>query len=271
MDNRQDKKELRDETLENFARLNKSKKKFKHLILIPIVIAAIIIFITVCFAFFFKVKTIEVEGAAKYDPNLIIIKSGITAGENLYSYHEDNIEEILMLNYPYISKVELRRRWPDKIILKVFEESAGYCTEIYGETLILSSSLRILENPDINVDSIELCRLYLPDIDRALVGNKPVFCSDSNYIEKALSIIDASDIAESISAISLENKFAISFLIGNTYKIKCGNSDDLALKLTMTEKILQSSQLPAGVKAEIDVSNPSECSAILGESANLEL
>ncbi len=272
MNNKEDKSRTRrDETLENFAKRNQSKKKFKKLILIPIVIAAVIIFVVVCFVFFFKVKTVEVEGATKYDANLLIIKSGITAGENLYSYSEDKIEELLMLNYPYISKVELKRRWPDKIILKISEESAKYSAEIYGETLILSPNLRILENPQINVESLELCRLKLPDIDRALVGNKPVFTEKADYIEKALGIIANCDIADKITHIDLESRFSINFLMGNTYKIKCGDTDDLDLKLTMTEKILKSGQLPAGVKAEIDVSNPSECSAILGESANIEL
>lgn len=259
----------RDETLENFVNHNKSKKKFGMLILIPVVFFVILIFIFVCFAFFFKVKTIVVEGAEKYNADSIIIKSGITAGENLYAYKESQIEEKLILNFPYISNVRLKRRWPDKIILEVSEDKAKYKSEIYGETLILSESLRILENTDINIESVELCRLYLPDIDRALVGNKPVFTANSEYITQALSAIGESKLSESISHINLENKYAVSFLIGNIYKIKCGDTSEIELKLTMTEKILESGKIPDSQKAEIDVSNPSECTAKLGENANI--
>ena len=260
-----------DAKLESFAKKNEKKKKFKKLILIPIGLAAIIIFFIVCFVFFFKVKTVEIVGASKYSPDLLIIKSGITAGENLYAYSESGVEETLMLRYPYISNVKLKRRWPDKIILEIEEEKAVYATEIYGETLILSKSLRILENPDTSIDSIELLKLVLPDIDRALVGNKPVFSKNADYIEKTLASIMSSSIADNLSYIDLRNKFSVSFLIGNTYKIKCGDTSDLPLKLTMTEKILASGQIPANTKAEIDVSNPSECSAVLGDSADISL
>lgn len=260
-----------DAKLENFAKKNEKKKKFKKLILIPVGIITIIVFFIVCFVFFFKVKTVEVTGASKYSEDLLIIKSGITAGENLYAYSENEIEETLMLRYPYISSVNLKRRWPDRIILEIEEEKAFYATEIYGETLILSKSLRILENPAANIESLELLKLILPDIDRALVGNKPVFSKNADYIEKALSAIMSSNIADRITCIDLRNKFSLDFLMGNTYKIKCGDTDDLALKLTMTEKILSSGQIPASTKAEIDVSNPAECSAILGDSADISL
>ena len=143
-----------DAKLENFAKKNEKKKKFKKLILIPVGIITIIVFFIVCFVFFFKVKTVEVTGASKYSADLLIIKSGITAGENLYAYSENEIEETLMLRYPYISSVNLKRRWPDRIILEIEEEKAFYATEIYGETLILSKSLRILENPAANIESL---------------------------------------------------------------------------------------------------------------------
>ena len=261
----------RDVTRVSFAKLNTAKKKFKKLIFIPAVFAAVIIFIVICFVFFFKVKTVSVEGASKYSEDLLIIKSGIIAGENLYSYSEKDIEEKLMLNYPYISNVKLKRRWPDKITIQVSEDTAAYVTEIYGETLILSESLRILENPDINADSVELCKLILPDIDRALVGNAPVFTIDSGYILTALKAIRESELADRKTKIDLRNKFSISFLMGNMYKVKCGDINDLDLKLTMTEKILESGQISDGTKAELDISNPAECTALLGDNANISL
>lgn len=261
----------RDSQLESFARLNFAKKRFKRLIIIPIILALVAVFTVICFVFFFKVKTVEVEGAQKYSADLLIIKSGIIAGENLYSYSESRIEDELMLNYPYISNVKLKRRWPDRIILEITEDTAAYVASVYGETLVLSDKLRILEDPSVTPDSLELCELLLPDIDRALVGNKPIFTSDAAYIEKALSVINDSSLRSKITKIDFRSKFAVSFLMGSNYKVKCGSIDELDLKLTMTEKILQSGQIPQGTKAELDVSDPAECTAILGDSANIAL
>ena len=230
-----------------------------------------IVFFIICFVFFFKVKTVSVEGVEKYSADLLVIKSGIVIGENLYSYSEAEIEETLMLSYPYISNVNLKRRWPDKIILDITEDTATYVSEVYGETLILSESLRILENPEINIESVELCRLILPDIDRALVGNRPVFTENADYIIDALKTIGQSKLESSITNIDFRNKYGVSFLMGNMYKVKCGSTDELDIKLMMTEKILESSQIPDGTKAELDVSDPSECTAILGDSANISL
>ena len=264
-------KTAHDPELESFVKQSIKRKKLKRLLFIPIALVLALIFFIICFVFFFKVKTVSVEGTQKYSPDLLIIKSGIIAGENLYAFSEDKVEETLMLNYPYISNVELKRRWPDKIILEITEDVAAYTCEVYGETLILSKDLRILENPEVNIKSIELCNLILPDIDRALVGSFPVFSQNADYINKALKSINSSKLRPNITSIDFRNKYGVSFLMGNTYKVKCGSSDELDIKLVMTEKILESDQIPEGVRAELDVSNPAECTAILGDSANIEL
>lgn len=261
----------RDEKLENFAKRNKSKKKILKYIYIPAVLIALTAFVIVCFVFFFKVKTIEVEGAKKYNAESIIIKSGIQVGENLYSFRDSEIEEKLMFTYPYIKEVKIKRSWPDKIIICVKEENAKYVTEAYGETLILSESLRVLENPEASFENFDLCYLILPDIERALVGSMPVFTQNTDYIMKVLNAMDKSGLANDISAVDLKNKFAVSFLIGNTYKVGLGDTGELSLKLNMTDKILKSGNIPTGQKAELNVSNPAECTAIIGENAVISL
>ena len=256
-----------DNNLKTFSEKRNSKKKAVQIASIIGIFIVLVVFIVICFVFFFKVKTIEVKGAEKYPENLLVIKSGIVVGENLYSYKESDIENTLMLSYPYISRVKLKRQWPDKIILEVSEDTPAYVAEIYGETLIFSHSLRILEAPKENAKDIELCLLKLPDIDRALVGNKPVFTENADYVSSVLKSVEKSELAEKITYINLENKFSVYFLIGNQYKIKCGNTQDFSLKLNMTAKILESGHIPNGVKAEIDVSNPDESTAIIGEQA----
>ena len=259
-----------DKDLKTFSEKRNSKKKAARIASVIGIFAVLVIFIVICFVFFFKVKTVEVKGASKYSAELIAIKSGIVVSENLYNYKESDIESTLMLSYPYISRVKLKRHWPDKIILEVSEDTPAYIADIYGETLIFSSSLRILEAPDAEVDDFELCLLKLPDIDRALVGNKPVFTENADYVMTVLKSVEKSELAERITYINLENKFNVYFLIGNQYKIKCGNTQDFSLKLNMTTKILESGHIPNGVKAEIDVSNPDESTAVIGEQAIIE-
>ena len=69
--------ETRDEKLESFAKRNESKKKLLKYLSIPAVIIAIIVFAVVCFVFFFKVRTIEVKGASKYNAQTLVIASKI--------------------------------------------------------------------------------------------------------------------------------------------------------------------------------------------------
>ncbi len=264
-------KENKDTRLESFVKQSSAKKRFKRLIFIPVALALVVVFFIICFVFFFKVKTVTVEGANKYSADLLAIKSGIIAGENLYAYSENDIEQTLIMSYPYISRVKLKRRWPDKIILEITEDVPAYVCEVYSETLILSKNLRILENPDIHAESFELCRLILPDIDRALVGSYPVFSQDAEYLTDALAIINKSKLSKKITCIDFRNKFSVSLLMGNTCKVKCGSTDELGIKLDMTEKILESPQIPEGSKVELDVSDPTECTAVLGDSADLSL
>ncbi len=259
-----------DKELKSFSEKRNSRKKAARIAAVIGVFAVLVIFTVICFVFFFKVRTVEVKGASKYSADLLAIKSGIVAGENLYSYKESDIESSLMLSYPYISRVKLKRYWPDRIVLEVSEDEPAYVADIYGETLIFSSSLRILECSDQSPENYSLCLINLPDIDRALVGNKPVFTENADYISTVLKNIEKSKLSEQITYINLDNKFGIYFLIGNQYKIKCGNTQDFALKLNMTAKILESGHIPDGVKAEINVTNPDESTAIIGEQAIIE-
>ena len=258
-----------DSGLEQFAAKKQSKRKIKRYLYTSAVFFAAAVFAVICFVFFFKVKTVTVEGTSKYSDDLLIIKSGITVGENLYSYSQHEIEQKLILSYPYISSVKLVRRWPDKIILKVTEDTPAFVTTIYGENMILSESTRILEHTKESAESTELCVIALPDTDRALVGNKPVFSENGDYVEKVLKCVFDSPLSDKITYINLESKFGIYFTVGNLYKIKCGNSENFDLKLERTVEILKSGHIPSEVKAEINVSNPDECSAIIGNEANI--
>ncbi len=264
-------REKKDKKLENFAKRKQNKKKILKYISIPAVIIAIIVFAVVCFVFFFKIKSIEINGANIYNSETLKLKCGIEIGENLYSFDEDDVKERLTLNFPYIKDVKIERQWPDTIVVNIIEEKQKYVTEAYGETLILSESLRVLENPDVRAKDYDLCYLILPDIERALVGNKPVFIQNADYIQKVLKSIEESSFAKNITAISFKNKFSISFLMGNTYKVTLGDTSDLSIKLNMTDKIIESGKIPTGQKAALNVSNPVECTAIIGESAVIEL
>lgn len=261
--------ERRDESIKAFAERKSAKKKVRKYMYIVSAFALAAVFIVVCFVFFFKVREVSVEGAERYSDDLLIIKSGITVGENLYSYKESEIEKKIIYAYPYVSRVKLKRVWPDRIILRVTEEEPKYVTTLYGEKFVLSDSMRIVENPSAESDTSNCCKLILPEIDRAVVGNNPVFTNDADYIEKVLKKINASELSGQITLINLENKFGIYLLIGSRYKIKCGNTDEFELKLSMAYEILNSGKLPELTNAEIDVSDPAECTAIIGSEARI--
>ena len=87
------------------------------LILVFMVTTTIVLTTTV----FFKIKNIAVAGSEHYDDRSLIISSGILLEENMFRLKDQQIKEKLIEEYSYISKVKIRRKLPDTIVLEITE------------------------------------------------------------------------------------------------------------------------------------------------------
>lgn len=105
--------------------------------------------VTVLLAIFllFKVTDIQVTGNAAdvYPSEEIVAASGYRVGDNLVFLLTRSKEEMLKRQFPYLEDVEILRRFPNTLEIRLTRAQAAACVENGGSWLTVSASGKILE------------------------------------------------------------------------------------------------------------------------------
>ena len=113
--------------------IRKLNKKGKFIIYFFILLIILFIYILIS-SDIFKLKEIELKGNTKITKSDIIDYSKIKMGENIFKYNLKDLEDKLYLN-PYIKKVIIKRKIPDKLVIKI-EENREYAVITTGKRYI---------------------------------------------------------------------------------------------------------------------------------------
>ena len=167
------------ESLQKFVRRSRNRRSLGKLGRMALFVALAAVFVTLAMAAMFRVRTIEVAGTTRYSAQQVIVVSGISEGDSLFSSPDLSV---LHDRLPYIKSAKISRKLPYTITITVSEDSAGYYCELYGEYFALSEDLRVLERADSDEGFVSdgYVRLELPAIDSAVVGGRIVFVSDAD-------------------------------------------------------------------------------------------
>ena len=104
-------------------------------------IAAVVMGATV----FFRVEEMVVQGNVRYNARQVIDASGIVQGDNLFGMNKFETARQIRRQLPYVEGVNIRRGWPDTLIVTVMEcQAAARVNGEKGQWLI-SKSGKVLE------------------------------------------------------------------------------------------------------------------------------
>lgn len=142
---------------------NKCKLNKRGKFAIYAFILLVILFIYICISSsIFELKQIDVDGNSKITKSDIIKIGDIETGKNIFKYNLNDVEKKLLVN-PYIKYVKVSRKFPDKLVLTIKEnseyaiikEGASY---IYiGENGLVLSEQKVIKNKNIPlVSGIEI-------------------------------------------------------------------------------------------------------------------
>lgn len=92
-------------------------KRTLHYILLLFFVVAV--GVTLSLTVFFKIGDIQVVGVDKYSPEEIIAATGIELEDNLLRVPTAEIEEALLLEFPYLETVKVQRKFPPKVEIQV--------------------------------------------------------------------------------------------------------------------------------------------------------
>lgn len=94
---------------------------------------------------FFRVEEMVVAGNVRYSAQQVIDATGILQGDNLFGMNKFDTARQIRRQLPYIEGVNIRRGWPDTLIITVTEcQAAARLAGEEGEWLI-SRSGKVLE------------------------------------------------------------------------------------------------------------------------------
>ena len=197
----------------------------------------------------FNIKNIEVYGNSKIPSDTIISLSGLNIEQNIFSFWTSDIKDAIKQN-AYIDNVEISRKLPDSIEIKVEERTATYMLTlgnayvyINNQGYILEITSKKLEVPVLigyntpAEEIIEGSRLNETDLEKLndVLKIMEATSSGDNNLSELITQIDISDKNNYILDLSSEKK-----------KIYLGDVSDLSTKVLWINKILKDEEKNEG-------------------------
>lgn len=235
---------------------------------------AVVVALTFVFSIFFKVKTITVSGADKYDVWTVREASGIQEGEGLLTFGQAKAAGKIKTALPYVKDVRIGIKLPDTVNIEIVESDLAYSiTAADGTWWLMTAEGRILEQTDeaeakthTLIEGIELAvpvgdqaQAYEEIMQNAFGETIPASVTAQermDVVKQILQNLEMNGIMGDVTLIDVSVPANLQMWIGEKYQIKLGDSNRLAYKIeSMQTVFLQEEYLEAGT---IDVSYTDE-------------
>ena len=223
-----------------------------------------IIFLTVSFAVFFRVREINISGLQRYGNEEIIEALPVKIEDNLYSFRTDELENIIRRTFPYVAEVSISRRIPSHLNIEIRETEAAMYTVLAGDYYLLSGELRVLDRiTDESLLPENLILLKTSMVRRCIVGETASFIDVRTYdaVTELYENIYNNNIRSSIKSMDLTSRFDIYLQYEDRFSVFMGDMEYVDLKIRFLVGIID--KLKDDDKGSIDVSNHKEAPVAL--------
>lgn len=201
---------------------NKCKLNKRGKFAIYAFILLVILFIYICISSsIFELKEIDVDGNSKITKSDIIKIGDIETGKNIFKYNLNDVEKKLLVN-PYIKYVKVSRKFPDKLVITI-KENSEYAIIKEGASYIYigENGLVLSEQKDIKNKNIPLVSGI--EIKNKKLNTKIKINSDkSNDIILAIDKLKKNNMSRKIESIKI-NK--------NKMYMKTDDNTNIVLKI----------------------------------------
>jgi len=206
--------------------------------------------IILLFSPIFDITAIEISGNSKVNENIIRSEAGINLGQNIMRLNKIKIKEDL-LKVSYIDNVEIRRSWPDTILINVEEKAPAGKITLLGSNILIDENGYILE---IVTDDKEYDVPLLNGIETtSMVINEELVSDNQELFENFLEILKNlknNDMLKKVVSIEGGDTLILRTVEGHIVNI--GDTTDLNYKLMRLNAIIDKNDY---AKYYIDVSN----------------
>ena len=157
---------------------------------------------------FFKVESIQVAGASRYQADEIIAASGVEPGDNLVLLDRYRVSQRIYTALPYITDVQPRPKFPSTLEIEVTETRAAAAIQGAGGWWLLSAGGKLLEAVDAagaaEYPRIAGIQAENPAVSAALVlpEDSPITAQRLQELLDALAVHEALPLVDSINCAS---------------------------------------------------------------------
>lgn len=223
----------------------KRKRNFRLAIVIAafVLVLCIILSPVILFAVF-KVDGFEIEGETLYTKEEIIAASGIPQGKSIFFADLDEAKVNIESKLPYTNNVQLSRKLPDTIIIRLESTDKAYAVE-------KSEGLYALTNRDFKV--LEIAGV-IPEGVVPVIGATPVtaepgkplsFVNEGESVDATLNLIKniSSAVADSgldgVNLISVRSRSNIYLIYQERIVMRLGDSTEIDKKIELGKKVIE--------------------------------
>jgi len=186
---------------------------------------------------FFRVGEIQVEGETRYTAEQVITAAGIDFGTHLFFVDGEAARREIQSSLPYIGHVEIRRRFPNRIVIAVDETAPLALFRFESGYLILDRNAKILER----LSEAPMLRLiHLRGLPEPLLPREGEILAlgeagreQLRYLQNILGVIAALGIASEVSLIDMTELHDPEMHYANRFTVRLGPNRNLHHKLGM--------------------------------------
>ena len=231
------------------------------------------------FIFLFPVRSISVSGeVTMFNEGEIIEAAEIKEGDSIFLRSARDIKKAIRKNLPLADSIKVRKTLSGVLKINITFNEAKYYTKSDGKYYAIDNGLCVLASSDSSAKYSAYGAVYvrLPELRPLEIGEEIVFFdtveeTDTegeplyevvdekyyNYVSDFLEILEQSGFLEQANAVLLTEKYDVTLIYANKYKIKFGSISNIDAKLRVLFGILEEGSTQYADKVEIDLTNPS--------------
>jgi len=242
-------------TQERPKRRRRSRSRGKAFALVLLLMA---VFFLVGGGVFFRVRNVEVIGSDEYTAEEILESSGVNYGDNLLFVSRSRISANLVSNLIYAESVQISRRLPGTLVIRINESIPVACV-YQGGWWLVDKNCRVLEktNQAGLGDAIPITGLAIqtPEVGEILSmdGEEEV---TAQLLGEFLSAILETGLRGEIRGINAEYLSNITFNYQDRLTVRLGSAIHAAEKLCLMLQALE--QLEPDARGSLDLSREKE-------------
>lgn len=256
------------------SRRRKKKRVRNHTIhYILLVVFVLTIGAVLSLTTFFKIEAVTVVGTDKYPPEEVAIASGIQLEENLLRVSKPQVEERLLEKYPYIESVDIRRKLPPAIEIRITQSVPAIAAVEGDEVVMLTRGGKVLERGQLFIPPQVLAVQGIATKSVPPGGVLGEEAKDGlvmvNYLLSALESDAVKDSGFSgVTNVDVSDPRNMRIIYENRLLLKLGTEADLEHKLIFIQKAL--ADMEPQEEGRIDVSNAQTKKWLIRKKISLE-